>query len=74
MGNQTAGKTMVELKKTIELRSQQGIEIHVKEVRKRRNLTKKGDNENKLSDFDTQTNEILEDLENVKYNDLEDLV
>ena len=35
---------------------------------------KLGDNEYKLSDFDTQKNEILEELKNVKYNDLKDLV
>ena len=33
-----------------------------------------GDNEYKLSDFDTEKNEILEEFKNVKYNDLEDLV
>ena len=33
-----------------------------------------GDKEYKLSDFDSQKNEILEELKNIKYNDLEDLV
>ena len=32
-----------------------------------------GDIEYKLSDFDTQKNEILEELKRAKYNDLEDL-
>ena len=32
------------------------------------------DKEFKLSDFDNQKNEIIEELKNVKYNDLEDLV
>ena len=44
------------------------------EVRKRGNKIKIGDYEYKLSDFDTQKNEILEKLKNAKYNDLEDLV
>ena len=44
------------------------------EVRKRGSKIKRGDIEYKLSDFDTQKNEILEELRNVKYNDLEDLV
>ena len=35
---------------------------------------KLGNIENKLSDFDTQTNEILKELRNVKYNGLKDLV
>ena len=60
-----------DLNKLLELRS---LGSHVKEVRKRGNKIEKGDNHYKLSDFDTQKNEILEELKNVKYNDLEDLV
>ena len=47
-------KTTDELNKLLELRSQNGIELHVKEFRKRRNQIKVGENENKLSDFYTQ--------------------
>ena len=50
------------------------LELHVEEVRKRGNKLKIGDKEYKLSDFDTQKTEIPEELRNVKYNDLEDLV
>ena len=57
--------------KVIELRS---LELHVDEVRKRGNKIKIADNEYKLSDFDTQKNEILEELKKAKYNDLKDLV
>ena len=60
-----------DLNKLLELKS---LELHVKEVRKRGNKIKIGDNEFKLSDFDTQKNEILEELRNVRYNDLKDLV
>ena len=66
-----AEKTIDELNKLLELKS---LELHVAEVRKRGIEIKIGDNEYKLSDFDTQKNEILEELKNVKYNDLEDLV
>ena len=66
-----AEKTIDELNKLIELKS---LELHVAEVRKRGNIIKIGDNEYKLSDFDTQKHEILEELKNAKYNDLEDLV
>ena len=59
-----------DLNKLLELKS---LELHVEEVRKRGNLIKT-DNEYKLSDFDTRKNEIPEELRNVKYNDLEDLV
>ena len=55
----------------MELRS---FELHVNEVRKRGNKIKIGDNEYKLSDFDNQKNEMLEELKNVKFNDLQDLV
>ena len=48
--------------------------MHVEEVRKRGNKIKPVDNEKNLSDFDTRKNEILEELTNVKYNDLKDLV
>ena len=44
------------------------------EIRKRGNQLKTGDKEYKLSDFDTQEIEMLEELENLKYNDLEDMV
>ena len=68
---ESAEETIDELNKLLELRS---VELHVKEVRKRGNKTKTGDNEYKLSDFDSKKNEILGELKNVKYNDLEDLV
>ena len=50
------------------------LELHVEEVRKRGNKIKIEDKEYKLSDFVTQKNEILEELRNVKYNDLRDLI
>ena len=68
---ESAEKTIDELIKLLELRS---LELHVKEVRKRGNKRIIGDNEYKQSDFDIQKNEILEELKNLKYNDLEDLV
>ena len=49
------------MNKLLELRS---LELHVKEVRKRGKKLKTGDNEHKLSDFDTQENEILKELKN----------
>ena len=64
-------KTIDELNKLLDLRS---LELHVKEVIKRGNKIQKRDNEYKLSDFDTQKNELLEEIRNVKYNHIEDLV
>ena len=66
-----AEKTIDDLNKLLELKS---IELLVDEVEKRGNKIKIGDKENKLSDFDTQKNVILEELKNVKNNDLKDLV
>ena len=66
-----ARKLIDEINRLIELKS---LELHVNEVRKRGNIIKVGDNEYKLSDFDNQKYEILEELKNVKYNDLGDLV
>ena len=65
-------KTFAKFDELIKLRS---LELHVEEVRKGGNKIKIGDNQWKLSDFDTQKkNEILEDLKKAKYKDLEDLV
>ena len=66
-----AEKTIDDMNKSLELRS---LELHVKDVQKRGTKIKIGDNEYKLSDFDNQKNEILEELKIIKYNDLEDLV
>ena len=69
--NEFAEKTIEELYKLSELKS---LELRFAEVRKRGTKLKLGDNEYKVSDFDTQRNEILTELKNNKYNDLEDLV
>ena len=69
--NKSDEKTINDLNKLLELKS---LELHVDEVRKRENKIKIGDNEYKLSDFDNQKHEILEELKNAKNNDLEDLV
>ena len=66
-----AEKMINDLNKLLELMS---LELHVQEVRKRGNKIIIGDNEYKLSDFDNQKDEILEELKKIKYNDLEDLV
>ena len=66
-----AEKMINDLNKLLELKS---LELHVEEVRKKGNKIKIGDDENKLSDFDTGENEILEELKKVKYYDLKDLV
>ena len=66
-----AEETIDKLNKLIELKS---LELHIAEVRKRGDKIKIADYEYKLSDFDTQKNEIIEELKNDKYNDLEDLV
>ena len=69
--NKTDEKTINDLNKLLELKS---LELHVEEVKKRGNKIKIADKEYKLSDFDTQKNEINKELKNAKYNDLEDLV
>ena len=69
--NKSDEKTIDNLNKLLELKS---IELHVEEVKKRGNKIKIADKEYKLSDFDNQKYEILQELKNSKYNDLEDLV
>ena len=69
--NESDEKTINDLNKLLELKS---LELHVEEVRKRGDIIKIGDKEYKLSDFDNQKYEILEELKKVGYNDLKDLV
>ena len=57
--NKTDEKTINDLNKLLELKS---LELHVEEVRKRGDIIKIGDKEYKLSDFDNQKYEILEEL------------
>ena len=66
-----AEKTINDVNRFLDLRP---LELHVNEVRKRGNKIKVGDKEDKLSDFDNQKYEILEELKKTKYNDLGDLV
>ena len=65
---EVAEKMIIDLNRIFELKS---LVLQIEEVRKS-GVKKIGDNEDKLSDFDTQKNEILEELRNVKYNDLKD--
>ena len=66
-----AEKIIDELNRLLKLRT---LKLHVNEVKKRGNKIKIGDVEYQLSDFDNQKYEIIEELKNAKYNDLEDLV
>ena len=59
------------LNKALEVRT---LESHVEAVRTRGNKILIGDSVYKLSDFDTQKDEILKELKKVKYPDIEDLV
>ena len=69
-----SAETTIEPEDFSRLRAQNDIELHVKEVRKRGNLIKTGDNEYKLSELDTHKNEIITEIKNLEYNDLEDMV
>ena len=68
---ESAQKTIDELNNLLELRSQNGIELHVEQVRKKGLILI---NDYSLSSLGMFKDEILEDLKNAKFNDLEDLV
>ena len=68
---ESAQKTIDELNNLLELRSQNGIELHVEQVRKKGLILI---NDYSLSSLGMFKDEILEELKNVKYSDLEDLV
>ena len=69
--SESAQKTIDELNNLLELRSQNGIELHVEQVRKKGLILIK---DYSLSSLDMFKDEILEELKNARYNDLEDLV
>ena len=66
-----AEKTINEVNKLLELRSENGIELHVEQVRKKGLILI---NVFSLSSLGMFKDEILEELKNAKYNDLDDLV
>ena len=67
----SAQKTIDELNNLLELRSQNGIELHVEQVRKKGIILIK---DYSLSSFSMFKEEIFEELKKAKYNNLEDLV
>ena len=69
--NESDQKTINELKKLLELRSENGIELHVEQVRKKGLFLI---NDYSLSSLGMFKDEILEELKNIKFNDLEDMV
>ena len=68
---ESAGKTIDELNKLLVLRSQNGIELHVEQVRKKGLILI---NDYSLSSLGMFKDEILEDLKNAQFNVLEDMV
>ena len=68
---ESAEKTINELNNLLELRSQNCIELHVEQVRKKGLILI---NDYSLSSLGMFKDEILEDLKNDKFNDLEDMV
>ena len=69
--NKSDEETIDELNKLLELRSQNGIELHVEQVGKKGLILI---NDYSLSSLGMFKDEILQELKNVNYNDLEDLV
>ena len=69
--NKSADKTIDELNKLLELRSENDIDLHVEQVRKKGIISV---NDYSLTSLDTFREEILKELKNAKYTDLEDLV
>ena len=67
----SAEKSIDELNKLLELRSQNGIELHVEQVRKKGIVLI---NDYSLSSLGMFKDERFEELKKAKYNDLEDLV
>ena len=62
------------LKNLLKVKSQKDIELQVREVRKTGDKMKVQSNEYSFSDFDTTRKKIHEELKNVSYHDLENLI
>ena len=58
----------------LKITSENGIELHVNEVRKKGNKIKINSKENSLSDVNKSKKETLEELKKVEYHHLEDMV
>ena len=73
--NSKDGEELInKLNKLLELRSENDIELHVKEIRKRGDQIKIGDNEYlKFSDLDIRKESINKELKRVNYRDREDM-
>ena len=69
--SESAEKTIEELNRLLELRPENDIDLHVEQFRKKGIILI---NDYSLSSLDTFREEILEELKNAKFNDLEDLV
>ena len=69
--NKSDEETIAYLNKLLELKS---LESHVEVVRIKGDKIKIGGKEYKISDSDTQNNEILEVLKKAKYTNLQDMV
>ena len=72
--SRVGAETTHKLQNLLELRSQNDIELHVKEVRERGNQIIIGGRDYEIFDLRTKNDEILHELKYVKYNDLEDMV
>ena len=68
---QICRKTIDEVNKFFEVRSENDIDLHVEQLRKKGKILIKDPS---LSSLGTFKEEILEELGNWKYNDLEDMV
>ena len=69
--SESAVKTIDKPNKLIDLRSENGIDLHVEQVRKKGILLI---NDYSLSSLSRFKNEVLEELKTAKYNDLEDMI
>ena len=69
-----SAETIYKLQKLLELRFENHIDLHVKEVEKREYQIKTGDKEYNLSDPDTVKNVIINELKSLEKNDFEDMV
>ena len=72
--SQQGTEKIFKLRDIFDVRIRNDSELHVDEVNKKRNQIKIGENKYKLSDLDTIKNDISDELKDVEYKDLENMV
>ena len=69
--SRVGAEMIIRLQTLLKLGSENDIKLHLEELEKRGNLIKTEEKESELSDLDSRKKQIIRELKNIEYNDLE---